>query len=68
MFNNLLFYYLLNKISIKNNMALKILILFNIIFLISQDVWLFAWDFVEITFLLLMVTSSLLKNISNFYR
>ena len=49
-FNNLLFYYLLNKISTKNNMALKILILFNIIFLISQDVWLFAWDFVEITF------------------
>lgn len=51
-FNNLLFYYLLNKISTKNNMALKFLILFNITFLISQDVWLYAWDFVEITFVI----------------
>ena len=33
-------------------MALKFLILFNITFLISQDVWLYAWDFVEITFVI----------------
>lgn len=63
--NNFLFYYFLNKISSIKNTALYFLVFFNFLFLVSQDVWLFAWDFIEITFFIIygyvIITKDFLK-------
>ena len=48
--NNFLFVRLLSLISDSKYQILNALILFNSLFIISQDRWLFVWDFIDITF------------------
>ena len=52
-FNNFLFFTILSSLRNFGNKAVRFVILFNFGFLIFQDVWLFAWDFLEITFFIL---------------
>ena len=51
--NNLLFIFVLNKVSNTKQIYLKSLLVFNLLILISQDRWIFAWDFLEITFFII---------------
>ncbi len=48
--NNIFLVLCLSNITDSKYEILNALIIFNSLFIISQDVWLFAWDFIDITF------------------
>ena len=48
--NNFIFVKFLSLISNSKYQILNTLIIFNAFFIVSQDKWLFAWDFIDITF------------------
>ena len=49
-FNNLLLAVSLSNITNSKQKILNTLIIFNALFIISQDVWLYVWDFIDISF------------------
>jgi hypothetical protein len=48
--NNFILVKFLSLISNSKYQILNTLIIFNALFIVSQDKWLFAWDFIDITF------------------
>ena len=49
-FNNLLLAVCLSNMTNSKQKILNTLIIFNALFIISQDVWLYVWDFIDISF------------------
>ena len=49
-FNNFLLAVCLSTMTNSKQKILNTLIIFNVLFIISQDVWLYVWDFIDISF------------------
>jgi len=51
--NNFLFVKALSLLSNSKYLILNTLLFFNSLFIISQDIWLYVWDFIDISFFII---------------